>query len=639
MTTLQDPTKRDDDVQGPSWQNELTFRDWKAGLEAARANWAGAPTSLKTSLLLRGADLTAATSWMISRSRDLTPQQQSFIRKSIARSYNSAAEEHRQQDAERKKRLKSWISFGATVSAFVLFLGLELALYDLWVKATGAVYVTTAPSRPSPSPSQPAPEAPRVSDPGGAVPSDAISPELTQLPPAEEPPVRTAQTSPARPTPARQVSAGQLAEIALNEANRGDAVRARLIALEALADANLKGPVEPGLAPAIKALQLVQRTNRPLAVAPAGLGISRATISRDGKAALMIAANQSASWTSLSDAAGAPALSPGDINSRQTLLVVDETHHTVSGGDGELRYWPAGASRPVAVLHGHEAGITALAMSGDGRKVATASWDETVRIWDAGSGRNQLILRGHEGPVLAAAFSGDGTRLVTAAEDRTARIWSAADGRPLAVLRGHLSTVQTAVFDPAGHRVLTTSLDGTAALWDAISGEQTAVLRTPSGPVYSAAFGASARRVVTLSSRSELTVWRVVDGQAEAAYPSQSYPVRSYVLGGDDDQLFVLTTDGMGTLREANTGVILGLFQASTGDQILSAGFSPEGARIDAITARREKLSWPIHRSLDALVTSAREMSPRCLSTAERLELQLEAELPRWCADHAKPAN
>lgn len=632
MATIQEPLKSEADGQGPSWQNELTFRDWKAGLEAARANWASAPINLKAPLLLRGADLTTATSWLISRPRDLTPQQQSFIRKSIARSYNSAAEDHRHQDAERKRRLKSWISFGATVSAFVLFLGLELALYDLWVKATGAVYVTQEAPKPDLTTPQPPQDLAAVVAGEGAQTTEPAHPLPSDTKPAPATGNVTEKSS------ERQASHAQLAERSLEEARNGDPVRARLLALEALADISFKEPLPDDRLPAITAIQHTQKLARSLFGAGDRLDMTRASISRDGKSAFLMASDQTARWANLSSAIDIPAART-IIHSGQAIVGIDDAHVALTGSDDGIRLWPAGASQPVSVLRGHEGGVTALAMSHDGQKVATASWDETVRIWDARSGRNQFVLQGHDGPALTAAFSADGTRLVTAGEDRTARIWSVANGKPLAVLRGHLSQVQSAAFDPTGRRVLTTSLDGTARLWDVSSGQETAVLRMESGPVFSAAFSASSRRVATLSSKSELMVWNAADGQAVATYSSPGYTVRSYAIGGEGEQLLMLTGEGIAHLKDADSGTNIGLFQASSGDRIVTAGFGPGGASILAITVRHEMLTWPIQRSLETLVKLIRETSPRCLSLAERIELQLDSVIPRWCTDHAKAAD
>ena len=52
-------------------------------------------------------------------------------------------------------------------------------------------------------------------------------------------------------------------------------------------------------------------------------------------------------------------------------------------------------------------------------------------------------------------FSLDGKRVVTASEDNTARVWDAESGRTLATLTGHQGFVNSAVFSPDGKRVVT----------------------------------------------------------------------------------------------------------------------------------------------------------------------------------------
>ncbi|MBX0331371.1 hypothetical protein K2Z83_27340 [Oscillochloris sp. ZM17-4] len=70
-------------------------------------------------------------------------------------------------------------------------------------------------------------------------------------------------------------------------------------------------------------------------------------------------------------------------------------------------------------------------------------------------------LSGHTDTVTSAVFSPDGRRILTASYDNTARLWGAA-GQPLATLSGHTGTVTSAVFSPDGRRILTASDDGTA---------------------------------------------------------------------------------------------------------------------------------------------------------------------------------
>ena len=52
--------------------------------------------------------------------------------------------------------------------------------------------------------------------------------------------------------------------------------------------------------------------------------------------------------------------------------------------------------------------------------------------------RERIVLKGHEDSVASAAFSPDGKRIVTASADNTARLWDAETGKPIGEpLKGH----------------------------------------------------------------------------------------------------------------------------------------------------------------------------------------------------------
>ena len=55
-----------------------------------------------------------------------------------------------------------------------------------------------------------------------------------------------------------------------------------------------------------------------------------------------------------------------------------------------------------------------MAFSPDGKRLASASGDQTVKVWDATSGQEMLTLKGHTDAVMSVAFSPDGKRLASA---------------------------------------------------------------------------------------------------------------------------------------------------------------------------------------------------------------------------------
>jgi serine/threonine protein kinase/WD40 repeat protein len=99
--------------------------------------------------------------------------------------------------------------------------------------------------------------------------------------------------------------------------------------------------------------------------------------------------------------------------------------------------------------------------------------DSRVEIWDVESSRMIRTLDCPSG-VSAMAWSPDGKRLATACLDCRIYLWDVATGQRQAILEGNYSFIQNVVFNHSENLLASSSFEGMIRLWDAESGRQIA---------------------------------------------------------------------------------------------------------------------------------------------------------------------
>ena len=144
----------------------------------------------------------------------------------------------------------------------------------------------------------------------------------------------------------------------------------------------------------------------------------------------------------------------------------------VSGSfDTTIILWSLPTSLAEQVLRFHEGAVNAVIFLKDGR-VATSGEDASIAIWELGRPKPVSVLKGHTAPVVALAVSPDGNTLASAAWDHTARLWSLRDGASR-TLEGHTQQVNGVAFAPDGRTVVTAGYDLTLRLWPMAGGTPT----------------------------------------------------------------------------------------------------------------------------------------------------------------------
>lgn len=160
------------------------------------------------------------------------------------------------------------------------------------------------------------------------------------------------------------------------------------------------------------------------------------------------------------------------------------------------------------VLRASYDAVSAIAVSPDGRRLATGSWDERVRIWDTQTWELAHILRGHGDWVMAVAWSPDGMWFASGTIGNTVRIWDTRSWACVKIL-GTSGTALSLAWSPDGAQ-FALAANNTVCIWDATTWHLVRVLEGHGKSVRAIAWSPTLGRAL-LASASEDNAVRIWD--------------------------------------------------------------------------------------------------------------------------------
>jgi WD40 repeat protein len=316
------------------------------------------------------------------------------------------------------------------------------------------------------------------------------------------------------------------------------------------------------------------------------------------------------------------------IDPENSFLLARESLRVMRTSEGEVALRRAVATGGIrTIVDAHRAPVRSLAVTPNGRSVATAGDDATVKIWSSLTGHMSTEIRRLSG-VTTMCFSGDGTRLhafghdgvtawntktgsriaalegtryehsgefsadcervATAGYNQTARVWRVSDGELLSTLGGHDGNILEIRFSSDGSSVLTIGVDQTACVWTA-EGTLRAKLGTPPKRTYHMMVtepdpnGITKAEIthdgafVISAEGSKGIIWDVNTSEPVARLIGHADFVLTLAVSLDGQKILTADSDGVARLWRMPDGATVAMLLGHDGP-IREAHFSSDGS-------------------------------------------------------------
>lgn len=202
-----------------------------------------------------------------------------------------------------------------------------------------------------------------------------------------------------------------------------------------------------------------------------------------------------------------------------TLALSADGKKLASGGcDRLVRVWDLVTGKLEHAVENHADWVFGIAFSPDGKYLITASRDKTAKIWDLGAKESVVTFPDHQNIVYAVGISSDGKTGFSAGEDGNVREWQATDankkiGKQVRSLAGGKAIFRLAYHADAKTPLLAAAgADDNVRLFDAATGASLKTLSGFSDWVFALAISPDGKLVAAGSNNGEVRVWKTGDG-------------------------------------------------------------------------------------------------------------------------------
>ncbi|NMF56475.1 serine/threonine-protein kinase [Pseudanabaena yagii] len=268
---------------------------------------------------------------------------------------------------------------------------------------------------------------------------------------------------------------------------------------------------------------------------------------------------------------------------------------------------------PIRFLQGHLDTIQNVALSPDGKTIASASDDGTVKFWELeGDTNSTREIKDQGGWVRAVIFLSD-RQIITAGQDKNIKIIDIPSGKVVKTFSGHTNLINNLAIAPASDLLVSGSYDNTVNVWQLSTGRLLRLLKGHSDKIFGIAISPDGKQIVSASRDKTLRIWDAKTGETVKTLSGHLAgvtcvlitPDGKHIISGSNDKsirVWDIATGNQLFMLTGHKEVIGAIAITSDGNYLISGGKDNPDS-IHLWNLKTKSLIWDLIGHTD-LVTS-----------------------------------
>ena len=243
----------------------------------------------------------------------------------------------------------------------------------------------------------------------------------------------------------------------------------------------------------------------------------------------------------------------------------------------------------LQILTGTSTYVYPLAISGDGKILASSNYDGSIKLWELNHADLTKTLAGQPRSFYPISGTTNGQPLASNSTDKKLNLLDTGTANLLRSLAGHTSGVSSIALSADGQTLLSGGYDGTIKIWQLGTGQLQQRISAHSGMIKPLIISTDSQLIASGSIDKTVKLWCANTGELLKSFPPHADAIVSIAIA---EQLLVSgTQDGIVSIWNLQTGQLLNTLQGHCGS-VRSITISPDGKTLATSSTEKTIKLW-----------------------------------------------